>query len=93
MKRDQPFDCPNCGAEVPVNAKACPECGSDEKTGWNEEGAVYDGTGIEEPKEFKYEEWLKKEGLAPKRASYKQIVLIIVALLALAALAVFLLRR
>ena len=28
--------CPNCGAEVPRNSKACPGCGSDEKTGWSE---------------------------------------------------------
>lgn len=31
------FTCPICGAEVPVKAKACPECGSDENTGWSEE--------------------------------------------------------
>jgi RNA polymerase subunit RPABC4/transcription elongation factor Spt4 len=93
MKRDKPFDCPNCGAEVPAGAKACPECGSDEKTGWNEDEAVYDGTGIEEAKDFKYKEWLKKEGVAPKRASAKQIVVIIVTLLLLVALAVLLLRK
>jgi RNA polymerase subunit RPABC4/transcription elongation factor Spt4 len=93
MKRGQPFDCPNCGAEVPSGAKACPECGSDEKTGWNEEEAVYDGTGIEDPKEFNYDEWKKEEGLAPQSASNKQIVIIIVTLLLLAAFVFFLLRR
>ncbi len=31
------FTCPNCGADVPIKAKACPECGSDEDTGWSEE--------------------------------------------------------
>jgi uncharacterized membrane protein YvbJ len=31
------FACPNCGADVPINAKACPECGSDDETGWSEE--------------------------------------------------------
>jgi hypothetical protein len=31
-----PDVCPNCGAEVPPKAKACPECGSDEQTGWSE---------------------------------------------------------
>jgi uncharacterized OB-fold protein len=31
------FTCPNCGADVPIMAKACPECGSDEDTGWSEE--------------------------------------------------------
>lgn len=30
------FTCPNCGADVPVKARACPECGSDEETGWSE---------------------------------------------------------
>jgi len=28
--------CPNCGAEVPSGARACPECGSDEETGWSD---------------------------------------------------------
>lgn len=36
------FICPNCGAEVPDHAAACPECGSDEETGWSEDTA-YDG--------------------------------------------------
>jgi uncharacterized membrane protein YvbJ len=32
--RREIFECPNCGADVPVGAKACKECGSDESTGW-----------------------------------------------------------
>jgi hypothetical protein len=36
------FICPHCGAEVAVGAVVCPECGSDEETGWSEETA-YDG--------------------------------------------------
>lgn len=36
-----PETCPNCGAEVPPDAKVCPECGSDEQTGWSEQ-ARYD---------------------------------------------------
>ncbi len=36
------FVCPNCGAEVPVKSLSCPECGSDEKTGWSED-TMYDG--------------------------------------------------
>jgi hypothetical protein len=32
----QYFSCPNCGADVPLKARACPECGSDEETGWSE---------------------------------------------------------
>ncbi|HIE71240.1 MAG TPA: hypothetical protein EYP98_14310 [Planctomycetes bacterium] len=28
------FECPNCGADVPVGKKGCRECGSDASTGW-----------------------------------------------------------
>jgi len=37
-----PEECAVCGAEIPRNAKSCPECGADERTGWRETG-VYDG--------------------------------------------------
>ncbi|MGE3175510.1 MAG: hypothetical protein AB7O97_23000 [Planctomycetota bacterium] len=33
-RRREIFECPNCGASVPVGAKACKECGSDDTTGW-----------------------------------------------------------
>ena len=36
------FVCPNCGVELPLKALACPECGSDENTGWSDE-TMYDG--------------------------------------------------
>jgi uncharacterized membrane protein YvbJ len=35
------FTCPHCGASVPPDATACPECGSDSQTGWSEQ-ADYD---------------------------------------------------
>jgi hypothetical protein len=31
------FTCPVCGAEVPRRAKACPECGACEKSGWSDD--------------------------------------------------------
>jgi len=31
------FSCPVCGADVPRKAKACPECGACEKSGWSED--------------------------------------------------------
>jgi predicted nucleic acid-binding Zn ribbon protein len=37
-----PEECANCGAAIPRNAKACPECGADERTGWRE-NSIYDG--------------------------------------------------
>jgi len=54
-----PEVCPNCGAEVPPDAKACPECGSDELTGWS--GKAYaDNLGLPD-EEFDYDEFLKEE--------------------------------
>ena len=37
-----PEECAQCGAEIPRRAKACPECGADERTGWRET-STYDG--------------------------------------------------
>ena len=54
-----PEICPVCGAEVPPNAKACPECGSDETTGWSKEAHV---GGLDLPDEnFDYEDFVKRE--------------------------------
>jgi len=54
-----PEICPNCGAKVPPQAKACPECGSDEQTGWSEE--AYAG-GLDLPEEtFDYEDFVERE--------------------------------
>ena len=37
-----PETCAQCGAEIPPSARACPECGADERTGWRET-SIYDG--------------------------------------------------
>lgn len=54
-----PDICPNCGAEVPAKAKACPECGSDEQTGWSEQ-ARYDSLDLPDDK-FDYDDFVKRE--------------------------------
>ncbi len=54
-----PETCPNCGAEVPPRAKACPECGSDEQTGWSEQ-ARYDALDLPD-ENFDYEEFTNRE--------------------------------
>ncbi|HXR04943.1 MAG TPA: zinc ribbon domain-containing protein [Verrucomicrobiae bacterium] len=54
-----PEVCPNCGAEVPPDARACPECGSDEQTGWSEK-AHADNLGLPD-EEFDYKEFVKEE--------------------------------
>lgn len=37
-----PDECAVCGAAIPRQAKACPECGADERTGWRGQ-SVYEG--------------------------------------------------
>lgn len=54
-----PQICPNCGATVPPDAKACPECGSDEETGWSE--GAYEASPDLPDSEFNYEEFVKRE--------------------------------
>ena len=54
-----PEICPNCGAEVPPKARACPECGADEATGWSEEAQA---SGLDLPDEnFDYNDFVKRE--------------------------------
>ena len=54
-----PEICPNCGAEVPPMARACPECVADEKTGWSEEAQA---SGLDLPDEnFDYDDFVKRE--------------------------------
>ncbi len=43
-----PSECPVCGAAVPRTARACPECGADERSGWNENDTRYDGLDLPE---------------------------------------------
>ena len=51
--------CPNCGAEVPPRAKACPECGSDNQAGWSEDAQ---SGGLDVPDEsFDYDAYVKRE--------------------------------
>jgi RNA polymerase subunit RPABC4/transcription elongation factor Spt4 len=54
-----PEICPNCGAIIPPKAKSCPECGSDEKTGWSDT-ANADRLGIPD-ENFDYHEFVKEE--------------------------------
>ncbi len=42
-----PPECAQCGADIPPHARACPECGADERTGWRE-SSVYDGLELPE---------------------------------------------
>jgi hypothetical protein len=54
-----PDNCPVCGAEVPPRARACPECGADEQTGWSEK-ARYNELGIPDDS-FDYDKFVAEE--------------------------------
>jgi len=54
-----PEICPHCGADIPRNAHACPECGSCEQTGWSEEAKQQ---GLDLPEDsFDYDNFVKEE--------------------------------
>lgn len=55
----RPDVCPICGEVVPEDAKACPECGACEETGWSED-AKADTLGIPR-EEFDYDGYLREE--------------------------------
>ena len=85
-----PETCPNCGAEVPRRAKACPECGSDESTGWSEHATAQS---LDLPDdEFNYDEFVQREFGKSKRST-KQTFWWLVAVALLIASLFFLLHR
>jgi hypothetical protein len=60
-----PDICPNCGADVPPNAKACPECGACEQTGWSEAARI---SGLNLPgQDFDYDEFIEQEFAQKKK--------------------------
>ncbi len=86
-----PEICPNCGAEVPLRARACPECGADEQTGWSDK-AHAQRLGLPD-EEFDYDEFVKEE-FGPKdriRPTGVSWIWWVTALILLAALAAWLL--
>jgi hypothetical protein len=93
--RKSPEICPACGSNVPPDSRACPECGADEETGWNEKASIYDNTDLPDPG-FNYDEFLqtefpdgKKSGRFPNKTA-TALILLTVLLLAVIS---FLIRR
>ena len=54
-----PEVCPNCGALLEPNVKACPECGSDDETGWSESARAKQ-LGLPD-ENFDYDDFVKEE--------------------------------
>lgn len=46
--RREIFECPHCGADVPIGSVVCRECGSDATTGW-QDGESLDYASVEIP--------------------------------------------
>ena len=61
MAVSPPEICPQCGSEVPRQARSCPECGADEKTGWSERAQAQRLDLPEDAEEFDYEEFVEEE--------------------------------
>jgi hypothetical protein len=74
---------------VPPRAKACPECGSDEETGWSER-ANANRLGIPaaefDYQEFVNEEFGERDGIRPRGINWLWWVMALIALAALLAL-------
>jgi hypothetical protein len=90
--KTSPETCPNCGAEVPPNSAACPECCSDERTGWSEAART---DGLDLPDEnFDYNEFVEREfgGKTPKPRGVPWFWWVIAALVLLAFLTIVLPR-
>lgn len=76
--------CTYCGAEIKKNAKACPECGSDELTGWSEltylDGIDFPDQDYEEIKNNEFGEIKKLKG---RTHTVTAIVLLIIITIAI----------
>lgn len=60
QQRPPPETCPVCGEDVPSTAVACPGCGADYSTGWNEEATHLDGVDLPgEP--FDHDQFVERE--------------------------------
>ena len=57
---DPPEVCPVCGEDVPRNARACPHCGADHRSGWNEEATGADGLDLPD-EDFDYDAFMERE--------------------------------
>ena len=73
MNTDDMIHCPYCGESIKRDAKACPNCGSDEMTGWSEFSYM---DGIDTVDEEEYDEIYENEfSEVRSRMPVKQIII------------------
>jgi len=60
MRREPPEACPVCGEDVPRNARACPECGADDLSGWSDDADATGDLGLPD-EEFNYDDFVGRE--------------------------------
>ena len=77
-KSDPPDQCPVCGEAVHRNARACPECGADERSGWKPDALTEDGLDLP-AQEFNYEDFVKEEFGGSGSRSGKNILVAVIA--------------
>jgi len=64
-----PDVCPVCGEDVPEGALACPGCGADADTGWNEEATAADGLDLPDDEGFDYDAFVQREFGEPRASA------------------------
>ena len=91
MKRTSPPPevCPVCGEDVPRNARACPHCGADDRSGWNDEDTSADGLDLPD-ENFDYDEFMEREFGVRRR---KTKIWVITGIILLVAILVLVLAR
>ncbi len=69
------MECPHCGARVPRGAAACPECGSDDETGWadGEEQAYAE---VDIPDAYDPDQWEKDAAARDASAGARTAVVV-----------------
>ena len=84
-KRRAPETCANCSADIPPHARACPECGADERTGWAEQD-LYDGLDLPEDDDERAKTSLSRQRRQTSRWFWSLIAIGLVLLFILATL-------
>jgi len=79
-----PDHCANCGAAIPPKAKACPECGADERTGWSEQ-SIYDNLDLPEEEETQTKDTRSRQKREGHRWFWLYVAAVMILVLALSA--------